>query len=140
MHRAEQIVDAMVALQPTTAKFKNRTLTLSEIDFELPAAIVKIGEEAPLDEDGASNFAYIDSLLTLNCELLARGSTEEEAISAVMDLRRSQHVAVMADVTLGQSFDIYTRYAGAEEPELDAINENVAARLIARWQVHYRMN
>jgi hypothetical protein len=142
MHRAEQIVDAMVALQPTAgARFKNRTLALSELDGELPASVVKISEDAPLDEIGASNFAFLDSLLTLNCELLVRADTEDQAISALMDLRTLQHIAIMADRTLGLSaFVIDTRYAGSEAPEIDAVQEYTAARLVTRWHVHYRMN
>ena len=142
MHRAEQIVDAMVALQPTTgARFKNRTLSLSELDGELPASVVNIGEDEPADDDGASNFAFIDSLLSLECTLYVRAETEDEAISALMQLRSAQHVAVMADRTLGlTAFVIDTRYGGAGEPDIEAQSEYVSASLTTRWQVHYRMN
>jgi hypothetical protein len=142
MHRAEQVIDALVALQPVSdgQRFKNRTLSLSADDLELPAAVVSIGEDSPLDDDGASNLAFLDSLLTADCELVVQASNEEDAASDLMDLRRDQHVAIMADRSLGLSFVIDTRYQGASAPEFEQLAEFTAARMTTRWLVHYRMN
>lgn len=142
MHRAEQIVDAMVALQPVPdgQRFKHRTLSLSERDFELPAAVVQIGADEPSEEDGASNLAFLDSLLTLTTELYVQAETEADAVTALMELRRLQHVAIQVDRSLGLTFVIDTRYQGASAPVIEAMAEFTAASMATQWQVFYRMN
>jgi hypothetical protein len=140
MHRAEQIVDALVALMPSTgAAFKHRVLTVSDDEKELPAQSVRLGEDRPFDEDGASNFAFIDSLLFIEIDLLVKEVDIEAAITRLMQLRTATHVAIMADRSLGLSFVIDTRYGGSDSPEAD-VKDYVVGSLTTRWQVHYRMN
>lgn len=142
MHRAEQIIDALVALQPAaTAAFKHRTLSCGAEDVELPASSVRMGRDDPFEEDGASNLAFLDSLLDIEIDLLVQETDEARAIAALMQLRAAQHVAIMADRTLGLSnFVIDTRYQGADAPETEPFGEYTSARLTTVWQVHYRMN
>lgn len=142
-HRVEQILDALVALMPTTAAavYKHRAMTLSDEAGELPAISINLGADTPLDDDGASNFAFIDSLAAIEIIVRLQDSDEQTALSKLLDFRRDIHVAVMADRELGlSSFVIDTRYAGAEAPERDVEQALVAGRLVTRWLVHYRMN
>lgn len=140
MHRAEQIIDALVALMPSTgAAFKHRVLTLSDDQQELPAQSVRMGEDRPIDDDGASNFSFIDSMLFLEIDLYVKEITIEAAITKLLELRTATHVAIMADRSLGLAFVIDTRYGGSDAPEAEA-KDYVAGRLTTRWQVHYRMN
>jgi hypothetical protein len=59
---------------------------------------VLLGEDAPLEDVGASNLAFLDSLLTLDTEIYAQASSESAAVTALMDLRRQQHVAIRRTV------------------------------------------
>jgi hypothetical protein len=141
-HRADQIIDRIVTLMPATAAaFKHRTLPLSDSDGELPANSVCMGADTPPDSnDGFSNLAFIDSSLIVDVVHRCRAATEEEALVALVDMRRDVHVALMADDTLGLAFVIGTYYSGADEPERDAEQDRAAGRLVSHWRVHYRMN
>jgi hypothetical protein len=140
MHRAEQIIDALVALMPSTgAAFKHRVLSLSDEEQEMPAQCVRLGEDKPLDDDGASNFSFIDSLLFVEIDLYAKEIDIEATITKLMQLRTAIHIALMADRSLGLSFVIDTRYGGAEAPEAEQ-KDYVVGRLTTSWQVHYRQN
>lgn len=138
-HRAEQIQDAIVALMPTTSSnFKHRVLSLSQPEGDVPARSVRFGEDVPIDDDGASNFAFLDSLLAIEIDHKVLEVDEETALSALMEMRRETHIALMADRSLGLSFVIDTRYGGASAPARD-ITELCAGVLTSRWFVHYRM-
>lgn len=140
MHRAEQIVDALVALMPSTgAAFKHRVLTVSDDEQEMPAQSVRLGDDQPLDEDGASNLAFLDSLLSIEIQLLVKEIDIETVITRLMDLRTAVHIALMADRSLGLAFVIDTRYGGANAPEVE-IKDYFVGSLTTRWQVHYRQN
>lgn len=143
--RAEQIIDAMAtAIQGfasyTGNVFTNRADSLSEAQGELPATSVDIGTDEPLDEDGAVNFAFIDSLLTVETTMVARSTDELELKSTLFDMRRQVHRALMQDQQLGLSFVIGLRYGGADKPEMNAESEFMIGKLVCRWPVHYRMN
>lgn len=148
-HRVEQIVDQAASILTAHALFsgvsvlQHRVLSLSDQDQELPAVSITLGDDATLEEDGASNFAFIDSLQTLNFRVVAQsdaGDEEEHLIAALQDLRRAVHVALMADQTLALAFVIGTSYGGADAPVIESKAERLAGQIDCRWLVHYRMN
>lgn len=142
-HRAQQIVDAVAAALAASssvgAVFTHRSYSLSEEDQELPATTVNVGEDQPLSELGASNVAFLDSLLTLEVAHLARADSVEQLLTDLIAMRTAGHVALMADRSQGLNFVIDTRYGGAGAPDVD-ISTGPAGQLVTRWQVHYRMN
>lgn len=145
MHRAEQIVDAVAAKITASTTFSGSVLThlatsLSEVAAEMPAISVDVGADEPADEDGADNFSFLDSLLTVDTTAYVRGEDEAEIKSALLDARRSIHVALMADRSQGLAFVIDTRYGGAEAPEITADADRMAGRQVSRWSIQYRMN
>jgi len=141
-HRAEQIIDQVVELVPSTAfaVFKHRRNSLSESDQELPAISVDVGEDAPLDDDGASNIAFYDSLLTIEITAFAREADEPDLVKHLMKIRAIVHRALMADRALALDFVIDTRYGGAGAAEIQSAGDMLAGRYTSRWFVHYRMN
>jgi hypothetical protein len=141
-HRILQIVDRVADLHTAdTAKiYKNRRQSLSAREQELPATSIDIGEDSPIDADGASNLSFLDSVLTLAVTHRDQSGSEEELIEALIRMRTETHVALMADRSLGLDFVIDTQYAGALEPELDEPNDGFAGSLTSIWRVHYRMN
>lgn len=143
-HRAEQIVAAIAAAIASVfagTVYTHRALSLSEADGELPAVSVDFGDDAPLDNTGVSNFAFIDSLLAIETSIYLRDNEETTVKSALLAARRVIHVALMADRSLGlDDFVIDTRYGGAAAPQMNATTEYVAGLLVCRWSVYYRMN
>lgn len=147
MHRAEQIIDAIVATLRADATlaasvYKHLAVTLAEAETELPAVSVGMGVDEPLGEIGVTNVAYIDSLLAVPILLVCQADTEALAITELMRLRAEVHRTMMA----GQrdhgltTIVIDTRYAGADAPQLNTEGSRITGRLETRWLVHYRMN
>lgn len=138
-HRADQILDAVVA-KLTAAGIqgvaKHRELSYDPA-MELPAISVKFGPDQP---PGISNIPIIDSVLTVRIVAIVREATEAAAVTSLLALRTSSHIALQADQTLGLSFVSDTRYGGATEPVFDTTGEGVAARQETQWNVPYRMN
>lgn len=147
-HRADQIIDAIVsALQaqaslqvPSANIYAHRSLSLSEDQGELPAITVNFGEDDPVSDLGTDNLAFIDSLLAITITGFAVDPDEPVTRKALLSQRRYIHAAIMADQTLGLSFVIGARYAGAGAPELDSSSEIIAGSLESRWQILYRMD
>lgn len=144
-HRAEQIIDAVAAALQASATlncavYTHRAETLSEAEGELPAVSVDFGEDEPLDEDGASNFSFIDSLLSVETTIYLQADDEALLRAALLNRRTAIHIAVMTDRSFGLAFVIDTRYGGADAPEFAANAETIVGRLVCRWRVHYRMN
>lgn len=141
MHRAEQVLDAIVGIL-TTAGIqgvgKHRLLEYERLT-ELPAVSVRMGVDQP---PGISNIPIIDSELLVSIVAVVSEATEAEAVTALMALRSSTHIALMADRTLGLAFVSDCRYAGALAPEMetDPKAEHIAGRLETQWIVPYRMN
>ncbi|MBK7251946.1 MAG: hypothetical protein IPI06_14040 [Gammaproteobacteria bacterium] len=138
-HRALLIVNAAAAVIDTGSTayvYVHRTLSLAQA--ELPAISVRIGEDRPLEDDGQSSMSFIDSRLTLNVQLLATGATEAAVISALMGLRTDVHKALQADVALGKTYIIDTRYGGASAPDLNVDTKRVSGEMVAQWHVVYR--
>lgn len=147
MHRAEQIVDAIVALLATDSTiggpvYKHRALSLSAEDQELPAVSVAIGQDQPLAEYGVTNVAFVDSLLELVVTVACEADTESAAITELFRLRSEVHRTMMAgqrDFSL-TTIVIDTRYGGAAAPVINTEGGRLAASLDTRWLVHYRTN
>lgn len=138
-HRAEQVIDAVVTILTNASILgvaKHRVLSYDP-DMELPAISVRMGPDTP---PGISNIPIIDSVLTVSIVAVVRAATEAEAITALMALRTSSHIALMADRTLALSFVSDCRYGGATAPELETVGEGIAARQETQWEVPYRMN
>jgi len=137
VHRAEQVLDAVVAklLAGGIAAEKHRVLSYDP-DMELPAVSVRMGPDAPLE---AQNIVFIDSQLTVVIDAIVSGDTEADAIAALLALRTASHVALMADQTLGLPFVSDTRYAGATAPIVEADGKRIAARQECSWLTPYRM-
>jgi len=144
-HRAQQIIAATAAALAASsslgaAVYTHRRLSLSDEDQELPAVSVNYGSDDPLSDLGVTNIAFIDSLLELAVTLVARGDSEQDVLDELLRLRAAQHVALMADRSLGLAFVIDTRYGGAAAPDVDVSLNRPAGALTCRWLVHYRMN
>jgi hypothetical protein len=139
VHRAEQILDAIVAKLTAagmTGVGKHRLISY-EPDMELPAVSVQLGPDAP---PGIRAIPIIDSELTVVIACVARAATEADLITALMALRTTSHIALQADQTLGLSFVSDIRYGGAAAPATEAVGEFIAGRLETLWVVPYRMN
>lgn len=145
MHRADQIIAAVANLIRTAAPstisvFEHRRLSVDADQDELPAISVDFGPDSPLDDDGASNLSFIDSLLTVNTTSVAESFEEQDLKSQLLDMRRRIHIGIMSDRSLGLPFVVDTRYQGAEEPEYSTQSEFLSGSLSSAWAVHYRMN
>lgn len=144
-HRAQQIVEAIAAelianVSLAAAVYVNRLMSLSDPDQELPAVSVVYGSDTPLAPNGASNVAFLDSLLIVQTVGFVRELDEQTALARLIELRRQIHITLMApDRSQGLGFVIDTRYGGADAPALDAAGNNIAGRLVVSWAVHYRM-
>lgn len=144
-HRALQVVDAIKAslLASSTLEasvYRNRSTPLSWEDAELPAVAVNLAEDTPVDEDGAGNIAFLDSLVTVSVMAVTSATTEDELVEELSRLRAEVHMAVMADRTQGLAFVQATRYGGASAPEIDTAGSRYAGRQESRWVVLYRMS
>lgn len=144
-HRAEQIIDAIAnaigSFSGYTGEvYKHRAQSLAHEQAELPATSVDFGEDSSVEDDGASNLSFLDSLLTVETTIFVSEAEESDARTKLLDMRRSIHRALMADRSLGLVFVIDTRYGGADAPEINAETESMIGRLACRWAVHYRMN
>lgn len=147
-HRAEQIIDAVVALLQASPSigvspeniFAHRSLSLSEDQGEMPAITVNIGEDSPVSDQGNDNLAFIDSLLTVEIVGYFIAPDEADVKRELFRQRRYAHVALLADPTLGLPFVMGTQYGGASKPEIDSSTQQCAGSLEAPWRVPYRMN
>jgi hypothetical protein len=148
-HRAEQIIDAIVAALranasslrvPAASIFPHRSLSLSEDQGELPAIAVNFGDDDPASELGNDNLAFIDSLLSVSIIGYSVDPDEPSVRRALLNQRRYVHAALLADQSLGVGFVIATRYGGAGAPEFDSTTQKIAGSLESRWRVFYRMN
>lgn len=144
-HRAQQIIDAMAANLGVSAVtlgpvFVNRSLSLSEVEREVPCISVNYGADTPPNALGASNLSFIDSLIEVSVTAYASDDNERSLLSKLLDARRLVAVDLLADRTQGLSFVIDTRYGGATVPETNSAAERLVGSLASTWFVHYRMN
>lgn len=143
MHRALQITNAakaaVEAAATTASVYQHRALSLSEDEQELPAISVRMGTDTPSDANGMGSMHFIDSLLELQIDLVARGDIEEDVLDSLLTLRALVHQALQADITLGLAFVTDTQYGGTSAPDI-AAGARLAGGLSTRWVVRYRMN
>lgn len=145
MHRAGQIVERVVSLLdarvgPMGSKvYGHRRLSLSLEQDELSAHSVDYGEDRVAEQ----RFTQIlDSELAVQTTAMVAKPTEVEVRQALLEMRRDQHIAIMADQRLGfgaQGFVVTTRYGGSDAPELAVDGEFIVGALTSTWLVHYRM-
>lgn len=147
MHRAEQILDAIVArLQASTTLginsqnvFPHRTLSLAENQDELPAITVKLGESQPAEE-----LTMLDGSIGCVREILTKayfvGEDEPTVTSALFVLLTEIHKAINLQQKLGLSFVLKVGYGGDSEPEINTDGELCAGALQSRWLVIHWMN
>ena len=145
MHRAAQIIDAVAAAIAATAPsghkvFTHRRESLSEEQDELPAHSVDFGPDRPPEDAGASNLAFIDSVLSVSTTHVAVAQEEHLLRALLLEMRADAHVALMTDRTLSLAFVTDTRYQGADEPEIDVSGETLVGTLTSDWAIDYRMN
>lgn len=143
-HRAQQVIDAMtvnlLAAGTLGNVFVNRSLSLSEGNQEVPCVSVNYGDDLPLNELGASNISFLDSLIEVTVTAFNAATDEQTLLDTLLDQRRTIHVALMADRSQGLSFVIDTRYGGAVKPEVGSDAERTFGSLATTWRVYYRMN
>jgi hypothetical protein len=142
MHRADQIVDAVVSALEASADitapiYAHRTLSLSEDDGELPAISVTYGEDGAAGGEQVSRLLY--STLSLEITAHAVGDDEESVRRELLQMRSQIHVALMADTRFGLTFVHHTFYDGASAPRLSR-GERMLGDLTSTWRVRYELN
>jgi len=145
MHRALQIVNAIVTEHVTAGAwgnrvYKARALSLSGVEGELPALLVFMRPDEAMSEQGNTNMAFIDSLLGVSIVLIDQADTETALVDALLSYRAASHVAMMTDQFHGLAFVSGQRYQGAEAPLIDPQGQLLIGRLETRWAIDYRMN
>lgn len=143
-HRVLQILDALATAieDDLHSVYKHRKEPLSSDGQELPAAIVRLGEDQPVDDDGALNLAFIDSMVAIDVEHMVREPSEDLAIEKLLELRTLVHQKLLAGARdLGlPDFVIDVKYGGAGEPTIDVQTDSSIGSLVSRFLIHYRMN
>ena len=145
MHRADQIVDAVVtairAWGPGSVRvFAHRRLSLNQDEAELPAISVDYGEDVPADDlDAFDMSGNIGSLLTVNVTGLVMNHDEKEVRRLLLELRALVHAAINRTNNLELAFVSGIFYGGALPPEVDVANDQVIGELTSQWGIRYRM-
>jgi hypothetical protein len=141
-HTVETIVEAVASAIRARVESKgqkvfiHRRMSLSLEQDELSAHSVDYGEDERLD---SQYMDAIDSELAVQTTAMTAAATESEVRSALLDMRREQHRAIMANPRLGiGNVVVTTRYGGAQQPELDTDGEFVVGALTSVWLVHYQ--
>ena len=144
-HRAQQIVDAVVAILGNDAGagwhvYRQRLATLDPDSLELPAVSVTFGADRPLSPLGATVLVVLDSLLELSVAVMDQKGNEVDLTNSLMAMRTRVHADLMLDRTQGLPFVIDTRYGGADAIEATDRETQFAGVLVCHWPVYYRMN
>jgi hypothetical protein len=145
-HRAEQVIDAVVALLqasttlgvPSQSVYPLRTFSLAEDQGEIPAVCVNFGDDNPADD--YQTLDDVASALEVFTTSYLLADEEPELKRSLLDVRKEIHKAIVADSTLGLSFVLSIAYGGAAAPERDATGERLAGSQVSRWIVTYSMN
>lgn len=145
-HRVDQIVDAIKAIveaQVATTNVKvyaHRRLSLGADQDELPAISIDFGADESSVEDNETETQFL-SALTVVCTAVVATHEEPDLREQLLALRRSVHIALMADRKLGLAFVPRTYYAGAPEPpEFDVDGDVLLGFYSFDWVVHYYQN
>ena len=144
-HRAQQIVDAIVAtLQADVSLgwhvYKQRLSSLDPGELELPAVSVTFGADRPLSPLGATVLLFLDSLLELKIAVMDQKGDELDLTNSLVAMRTRVHANLMLDRTQGLPFVIDTRYGGADPIDATDRETQFAGVQVSSWPVHYRMN
>jgi hypothetical protein len=139
--RVEQLVDILVTTLEADADitpgsvYRSRTTPFA--DTELPAYNIELSADAPLDELGPSNVAFIDWAQAIFIDCYAK-TIAAQIDDVFLNMRRNVHRALMADVTQGTNFVLQTIPLGAEEPQLDASGEQQSMVYRTGWEFRLR--
>lgn len=145
-HRTAQISAAIVSILQASndlaiaSIFPDREYSLLEDVGEMPCVCVNEGDDNPISDEGNDNVAFIDSQVEFETLGYAAGDSEAEVEAELRRQRRYIHKALNADTTLGLSFVIAIKYAGAGKSNKSAAGERMAGSKSSNWRVHYRMN
>lgn len=139
-HPVETIVERVADLFRSNGDllgdtYVHRILSLDEDTDELPATSVTYGDDAPQTD----NMAFLESLLTVRVIAFAVNVEEAPLRSALIEMRRQQHIALQADHTLGLDFVSDCRYGGATDPQI-ILKAQFCGAYESRWHVLYRMS
>ena len=124
--RIETLIDQVVinleadAVIAAGSVHRNRAADFN--DTELPAYNVVLGPDAPINELGPANVAFIDWQQTLFIDCYER-SILANADTVFLAMRRNVHRSLMVDVTQTLTFVLTTIPSGAEEPIIDDAGE-----------------
>lgn len=137
-HRAEQIMDAFIALVTglaTTSANVTRDRAY-DVEGDVDAALsVYQGLDDPLDE---SPWPFIDSELMIYTDLHVRVSSATPISQTLNEIRKEMVVAVMADHTLGLAGIVHEIEEGAASaPDIESGEKPIATQRI-EWKVKYR--
>lgn len=144
-HAVDQILAAFVTTLVNAATsagnnvFRGRVLPLDVADGELPAILVHMAEDTPLEHRKLANSKYLDSAVTIVTRAIVREDTTT-LDNALLALRTAIHQALMATPTLGLGFVIYTWPTGAQNPDITAEGDFETGELPIVWIVQYRTN
>ena len=139
--RYETLIDALVTnisaeagVDPAKV-FRNRVQMFD--DSELPAYVVVLGADAPLNELGPDNLAFIDweLIVFVDCYLRTVATSPDQEF---LDMRARVHRALMADVFQGLSYILTTIPAGADEPVIDNEGERKNSVYRTNWVFRVR--
>lgn len=144
-HVLDQVLDAIVAqLKAANTDagqnvYRGRVLSLSEFDDELPALLVSMAEDLPLQHAQLSNVKYLDMRATVIVKAVVKEHTTT-LDAALLKLRAQVHAAMMAAPQLGLSTVIFTWPSGQQAPDLTAEGDEETGALPLIWLVQYRTN
>lgn len=138
-HRAQAIIDLVATfLRANTAiahVYTHRSSSLSAEEIELPCVTVNYGPDSP----APSHLNAIGSALEVVVTCVVVGVNEAEVLTALLELRRQTHIALMADSDLGLTYVRECLYGGADAPQLQQVDQMTGV-LPTRWVVQYDMN
>lgn len=138
-HRAQAIIDLIATfLRANTAiahVYTHRSTSLSADQLELPCVTVNYGPDSP----APSHLNAIGSALEVMVTCVVVGTDEVDVLTALLELRRQTHIALMADSDLGLTYVSECIYGGADAPQLQQLDQMTGV-LPTRWAVRYDMN
>lgn len=128
----DQVVTNLEADAAITAGSVHRNRAADFNDTELPAYNIVLGPDAPINELGPANVAFIDWQQALFIDCYIR-SILDNADAVFLDMRRNIHRALMVDVTQTLTFIQTTIPGGAEEPLIDDAGERKSLIYRTNW-------
>ncbi len=141
MHRAEQIVDAIVARFKAQADigvnpaniFANRSLSLGDDQGEIPAITVNFGDD---ERDDFSQAGAIWSDLEIEIALFNR-APEDQIKHLLLEMREKVEYALAIDQNIGLAFVLQMKWENAIKPKIDSSSELTAGEVTVNYRVKY---